>query len=189
MNNNVKIIFTFALGAAVGAVATQRFFKKKYEAIAQEEIDSVKEVYSKKEDILAKSLDSLIGEDESQPEVTEEDVDEYADMVNDLGYTKNEKKGGSDPMNENKIEVISPDEFGDNDEYDLISLTYYANKILTDDGDFEIEDPETIVGTEALTSFGEYEQDAVYVRNDERKCYYEILRDNSDYSGPSGWDE
>lgn len=184
MNNNVKIIFTFALGAAVGVVASQRFFKKKYEAIAQEEIDSVKEVYSKKEEILAKTLF-----DEDTVDATEEEVNEYTDMINNLGYTKNEEKGGSEPMNKNMIEVIPPDEFGDNDEYDLISITYYANKILTDDGDYPIDDPESIVGTEALNSFGEYEQDAVYVRNDERKCYYEILRDNSDYSGPSGWDE
>ena len=50
MKNNVKIIFTFALGVAVGSVTTWKLIKTKYEQIAQEEIDSVKEVYSKRKE-------------------------------------------------------------------------------------------------------------------------------------------
>ena len=52
---------------------------------------------------------------------------------------------------------------------------------LTDDGDFPIDDPEEVVGPDALDSFGEWEDDTVYVRNDTLKCYYEICRDNSEY--------
>ena len=47
MNNGIKMIFAFTLGAAAGVVVAQRYFKTKYETIAQEEIDSVKDVYSK----------------------------------------------------------------------------------------------------------------------------------------------
>lgn len=39
----------FVLGAAVGSVATWQYVKKKYEQIAQEEIDSVKEIFSRRE--------------------------------------------------------------------------------------------------------------------------------------------
>ena len=39
----------FIFGAAVGSAATWTYAKKKYELIAQEEIDSVKEVFSKRE--------------------------------------------------------------------------------------------------------------------------------------------
>lgn len=175
MNNSVKIIFTFALGAAVGAVATQRFFKTKYEAIANEEIESVKEVYSNKN-----KEESVLGDDEL-PFYSEEEVEQYSDIINQNNYAKNEEKGGSESMNKQTIEVIPPDEFGEYDEYDCISLTYYANGVLTDDGEFPINDIESAVGTEALDSFGEWEDDTVYVRNDERQCYYEICRDNSDY--------
>lgn len=182
---NIKIIFAFTLGVAAGTVATCKFFKTKYEAIAQEEIDSVKEVYYKKESILAKTLDSLTSKDEGQPDTNEEDVAEYTDMVKDLGYTKNEQKGGSEPMKEKMIEVIPPDEFGENDEYDLISLTYYANDILTDDGDDPIYNIDDVVGPDALDSFGEWDDNVVYVRNDGRKCYYEICKDLSEYSDPS----
>lgn len=178
MNNSVKIIFAFTLGAAVGVVATRKFFETKYAAIAQEEIDSVKEVYSKKH--------KRDEEDKETPSYTptQSDVTEYEDIIDEMAYVKNEKKGGSEPMKENNtIEVIPPDDFGEDDDYDLISITYYANGILTDDGDFPIEDIEGTVGPDALDSFGEWEDDAVYVKNNERKCYYEILRDNSDYVG------
>ena len=73
MDNNVKIIFGFTLGVAAGVVATWKFFKTKYETISREEIDSVKEVYSKK----------------NSPR---EQVEEYKKMVNDL-YYKNKECG------------------------------------------------------------------------------------------------
>ena len=180
MNNNVKIVFTFTLGVVVGAAATWQFFKTKYEAISQEEINSVKEVYSKRN----KKEDA--NKTEKETDISQDDeVNNYKNIITVNNYTNNKKEGGSESMEENKIEVIPPDEFGENDEYDIISLTLYEDGILADDGDFIIEDVENTVGTEALDSFGEWEEDAVYVRNDERKCYYEILKDIDNYSGPS----
>ena len=179
MNNSIKIIFAFSLGVVTGVVTTQRFFKTKYEVIAQEEIDSVKEVYSKKETTNEPDIDSYI------PIEEDEDEDEYKTILINSGYSNyEEKKGGSEPMKNDVPYVIPPDEFGNDDEYDLIGLTYYANGVLTDDGDYPIEDTDLVVGPEALKSFGEYEEDTVYVKNDERKCYYEICRDPSEYSGP-----
>lgn len=82
----------------------------------------------------------------------------------------------------NKPYVISPEEFSDIWEYDTISLTYYADNVLTDDEDEVMEDIEGTVGADSLERFGEYEDDAVYVRNDRLKCYYEILKDLRNYS-------
>lgn len=44
----MKYFIAFVAGGALGSLATWMFVKKKYEQIAQEEIDSVKEVYSKR---------------------------------------------------------------------------------------------------------------------------------------------
>ena len=50
MNNTIiKSALIFAAGAATGSVASWCLLKKKYEQFAQEQIDSVKEVYSKRE--------------------------------------------------------------------------------------------------------------------------------------------
>ena len=48
--SNKTITFTmFVFGVAIGSVVTWQYVKKKYEQIAQEEIDSVKEIFSKRE--------------------------------------------------------------------------------------------------------------------------------------------
>ena len=44
-----------------------------------------------------------------------------------------------------------------------------------------IEDVEGTVGTDSLTHFGEYEDDSVFVRNDEKQIDYEILLDSDKY--------
>ena len=72
--------------------------------------------------------------------------------------------------------VISPDELGEKD-YSIISLNYYADGVLADDFDVVIDDVENTVGEDALTHFGEYEDDSVFVRNDELELDYEILKD------------
>lgn len=82
----------------------------------------------------------------------------------------------------NKPYVISPEEFGEGEEYEKISLTYYADQVLADENDELVEDVEGAVGFESLTHFGEYEDDSVFVRNDRLKCDYEILLDQRTYS-------
>lgn len=78
--------------------------------------------------------------------------------------------------------VIPPEQFGDNEDYDQISLTYYADQVLADENDEMIEDVEETIGFESLTHFGEYEDDSVFVRNDDKKCDYEVLMDQRLYS-------
>jgi hypothetical protein len=87
-----------------------------------------------------------------------------------------------EPMSVDKPYVIAPEEFGDLDDYETISLTYYADQILADDNDVIVDDIEDVVGFDSLNSFGEYEDDSVFVRNDRLKCDYEILLDQRKYS-------
>ena len=46
--NKLLQAFGFVVGAAVGSATTWYFTKRKYETIAQEEIDSVKKTYSER---------------------------------------------------------------------------------------------------------------------------------------------
>ena len=77
--------------------------------------------------------------------------------------------------------VISPDEFDELDGYTAISLTYFADGVLSDENGVIIDDVEEIVG-DGLNHFGEYDEDAVYVRNDAKRCDYEILKDERKYA-------
>lgn len=160
----------FIVGAALGSVATWKIVKTKYEQIADEEIQSVKERFSYK-----KEEATTVEEDEPDPV---HDISEYKEIVEDSGYSG--EKGGT--MTMDRPYVISPDEFDDNDDYEKETLTYYADKVLTDIMDDKIENVDDVVGLESLTHFGEYEADSVYVRNDILKTDYEICLDARNYS-------
>ena len=165
----------FTIGAAVGSVVTWQILKTKYEQIAEEEIASVRELYSDNKTEHTKIPVEHV--DISEPEADE--VEAYAETVTDLGYDNAlEKK----PMGVEKPYVITPEEFGELDEYSTASLTYYDDKILADENDEMVEDVEDTVGFESLSHFGEYEDDSVYVRNDRLKCDFEILLDVRRYT-------
>ena len=189
MNNTIKTIFVFSIGAAIGSFITWRFTKTMYKRIAQEEIDSVKEVYSKKsekiEDDDVKDVKNVEDDDRFSYEnyrTSPEEIAKYDEILNKNGY----KKGGSEETgNYGKPYYISPEELGEDDEYEVISLRYYADDVLTDEVDDVIYDWENTVGEDFSDHFGEYEEDSVFVKNDRLKCYYEILRDEDNYPGPS----
>lgn len=168
MNCTLSNVAMFAAGAFIGSVVTWKLIRAKYERITQEEIKDVKERFSNRlkelsdEKIYEKLSNRYIKKDEGEPKPVVEEVEE-------------------EPVKD--IRVISPDEYGENgDEYDLLSYTYYADGVLADEMDDPIEDIEDVIGSEALNTFGEYEPNAVFVRNDRTRCDYEILRDTSRYS-------
>ena len=167
MNNKIVGVLMFVAGAAVGSIATWKFVKTKYERIANEEIKSIKEVYSKKE--TATKVSQL------QPSIYE--MKEYLENIKENGYHKEEnKEEGDSDMNDSPY-VISPEEFGNRDDHTCVSLSYYADGVLADDWDTPLIDPIEDVGPDIASHFGEYEEDTVFVRNEKLKVDYEICRD------------
>ena len=169
MYNGLKYALVFAGGVAVGAAASWKVLETKYKQIADEEIASVKELYERKE--------AELKEEVEEAERVEADKTEMKSLIND--YVG---EGGSEAMNfSSEPYVISPDEFNELDDYEVESLTYYADGILTDDQDNIIEDVELLIGKGSLTHFGEYEDDSVFVRNDDMRTDFEILLDTRNY--------
>lgn len=172
----------FAAGAAVGVAATWKFFKTKYEQIAQEEIDSVKAVYCPQNEEADDDTETTIENGYVPAEV---DLNTYADTLRSQGYTDyaNANNGivPTRPVEEvDDVErpyVIHPNEFGEIDGYNIVSLLYFKDEVLTDDQYEPIEDADDAVGLESLETFGQYEPDSVFVRNDKRKTDFEILLD------------
>lgn len=181
MRDSVKNVLIFSLGAAVGSVLTWKVLKTRYEKKTQEEIDSVKEVFSKKRE--AAEAETEPTPDES---VYFEKIDEMvADAAEALETYNPDQKVDKKTMRTKAKQhyrdpyVISPDEFGELEDegYDTETLSYYADGVLTDEMDKPVEDVEGTVGSESLNHFGDYEDDAVHVRNERLKCDYEILYD------------
>ena len=161
----------FVLGAAFGASLAWYFTKKKYEEILQDD----KVVLTPKEDFSEKQ-ETKIAEVGIK---TKPDLAEYSSMLR--RYNRVDYSDVGKEEDKPAPYVISPDEFGGVEEYEKISLSYYADGILADDDDEVMENADEIVGLDSLTHFGEYEDDSVFVRNDVMKCDYEILLDHRNY--------
>ena len=178
---NSKVIFAFVAGAAVGVGASWQYFKKKYETLAREEIESVKELFSYKKEAVSYDFSADLEEGVSintsqQPRrLKEENYFDYSA----ISKKPDEKKKEDDCPGPY---VIPPENFGEYENYERISLTYYSDNILVDDDDRPVEDVEGTVGVESLSHFGEFEDDSVHVRNERLHCDFEILLDPAPYS-------
>ena len=175
MNNTLSKFVAFAAGAAIGSAVTWKLLYNMYEQRLEEEIDSYKEARSRRERV---KEDSEGVSDEEDPAITRA---EYEEIIKESGYaTQSEIEEETDDVEE--AYVISPDEFDEFDDYNTVSLTYYEDDVLTDEDGEIVEDIEGTVGKNFARHFGDYEEDAVHIRNDSRKCDYEILRDSRRYS-------
>lgn len=194
MNNKLINIAMFAAGATIGSVVTWKLIKTKYEQITQEEIDSMREYYEDKYEGESEAENTANLDSESVVEGVKAlakqtvpdnpDLMEYAAKIaKEHGYTyysnAEEREDKEEMVNEPY--VISPDEFGETD-YETITLTLYADGVLADDMDNVIEDPDFMVGDDIESHFGEYEDDTVFVRNDDQRTDYEICRDERNFS-------
>lgn len=184
MNNKLINFMAFVVGGIVGSAVTWKYVRNKYERIAQEEIDSVKEVFAKRENPIDDVAENIVVKAKRAKE--KPDISEYAALLHKQGYTNYSGVGGEDrkevePMVDRPY-TIAPEDFGEFEDYERISLTYYTDQFLADENDDLVEDVDEIVGLDSLNGFGEYEDDSVFVRNDRLKCDYEILLDQRTYS-------
>jgi len=188
MNTNFKHALIFVAGAAVGSAATWGFAKTKYEKLAQEEIDSVKEAFSRpKVEVATPEPEPEKIPDEDIPK---KDLMSYAAELQKSGYTNYSDPSAADTEQDeepaDKPYVISPEDFGEFPDYEKISLTHYVDGVLTDENDEIVDNVDDTVGSDYSSHFGAYEDDAVHIRNDGRRCDYEILRDLRKYSDVIG---
>lgn len=158
MKNSTAGALGFAIGCLLGIFLGVRLTKERAERYISEEIAEARAHYDKKE-AQRHLLNGIMVEE----------------ILKNQGYSAQEKALDT-PY------VISPEEFGEKEDYETISLTYYADGVLTDDNDEKMEDYEETIGKDSLDHFGEYEDDSVFVRNDKLRCDFEILSDLRTYS-------
>lgn len=195
MKTNLKVGLAFVLGAATGALVANKYLKTKYEKIADEEIASVKAVYWTKtnpeaaayakkdveytEEVYKQHQQAAKSAAEQAKE--KPDIVKYAEKLHKEGYTNYSATAKPDTPDLGEPYVIPPEDFGEFDDYEKISLIYWADQVLTDDNNEVVEDLEGSVGIDSLTTFGEYEDDSVFVRNSRLRCDYEILLDQRNF--------
>lgn len=186
MKNSIIALLSFAMGAGAGILATRQYFDKKYSDISQEEIDSVKAAFKMQEntEVSPHKEENEVDDDSDQLE------DEVNDVIEQAGYSRPSQKVEYETHMPKKretskqdtkpvTEVITPEVFGTNDDFDEIELIYWTDGVVTCD-DEVIDDVDDLIG-DALEHFGDYEDDAVHVRNYKYKVDYEVLMDNRSY--------
>ena len=190
----MKNLLCFVAGAAIGSVVTWKLIEKKYKDLADEEIESVIETFKNRKpritkDNVKETVEKVINKYKEPKEIVEDIVtterysienEEEIDEDDESNYTVNV---------DNDVEVvtpyvITPEQFGEYNEYGTKTLTYYADNVLTDEIDNPITSEEmvTMIGPDALDHFGEYEDDSVYIRDEINEMDYEILKSEKKFS-------
>lgn len=185
MNDKLSSVIVFCGGVFIGGFLTWDFFKTKYEKIANEEIASVKETFEHREHKSEKDYE------------IEEDLKAkaaYINIIDATGYKnysnvpiETDKKGGTADMELKQPYVITPEQYEDNVDYTKVSLTWYNDEVLEDDWG-NVLDPDDVIGSDALKTFGQYEKDSVFVRDDDEQIDYEVLLDTRSYKETYGHD-
>lgn len=186
------LIGMFLGGAAISGFVTfkvtEKKLEEKYKKIADEEVKSVKEKFTVPKTEARKFIDSKRNEDVAKQAVNKPNIHTYASTIkNYTNYSNVEyepEHSHFEPEDQRK-EVINPDEYGEDENYEQVSLTYYSDGILADEDDTILNISE-VIGDEALDHIGDYEDDAVHVKNYGRKVYYEVITDKRTYLDVTG---
>lgn len=181
-----KGLCIFAAGALAGAAVAARVVRDKYQQEAEEEIAEMRDYYRElRKNAKTPNEDTIVEEKEVKEE---NDKNEYDEIVkNYTNYTQYNDTETKENKKEEKEErtnyepfIIDAEEFGEDPTYDTATLTYYKDKVLTDDLDDVID--YSVAGEENLKIFDEHPDcKAIYVRDDIYMVDYEIIRDPYQY--------
>lgn len=198
MNKSVVFFLGIGAGVIIGGVVGFFLAKKKYEHLADEEVKSVKDTFSKyfehdkvKEDKLshmpAPETSSVVQEEHKDTPIVDysarykSSINRYSSSVpNERDKLPETSVVRGDPAN---IFIITPKEFNES-EYNAVTLFYYKDGVLSNDNYEPLNAVEitSMIGDQALDSFGTYGTDSVYVQNDNNKTVYEIILEDDNYT-------
>lgn len=205
MKKEFTYFIAFAVGAAVGSVASMKYFKTKYERIADAEIESVKHSIVhiiKTSDALNKKSDgnpknnansnsnSNSNDTKGEETMNKDDTkgkDTLNKIVNKLDYTSFSKSATEEEAKD-EVElyepegdlpyIIPPEEVGEND-YECQTYTLHSDGVVADEMGEEVDEEDlayTIGSRDVFKHIDDYGTGAVYVRNDFLELDFEVIR-------------
>lgn len=166
----------YILGVATGILLVEEYMRRKYRELADEEVESVKEAFNRQK--AEQEQATKQAEERAEEAVTQnlKNIQHYERLLREKGYVPDEKPEAA--------VYIHPDEFGEIEDYNVSTITFYENSgIFVDEANQPLDDEEweDMLGCGVAKQFGKYEDDRVCVRNDERQTYYEVLLDEGEY--------
>jgi hypothetical protein len=193
MNSIIIKAGIFAAGLGIGFFAGKKFYQEKYRKMADEDIASVNEMTTRRINEMKQAIMDVDDEEENVEISTTEDIEDISDeelKTNErivMQYNKAVRKEGEVESIRPKptkamIYVISQEEFMEEGDYDKVSLEYFeGDKVLVDDRDIPVDDPDSIIGEGTLDDFAISEDAEMYVRNDNISVDYELTKSEGSY--------
>lgn len=184
----------FAAGAAIGSAVTWKLLSIKFEERFQEELRSTEEAFRNlyidtESEPITDSTEEEKVEEEAPVKPAQASFRNYAQVIDDNSYS-----AGKEETDVVKPYVIPYEDFGERDGYDAVTLTYYADGVLTDEDDNPIEDVEGTIGDDPAEEFkrkerdpNDKDKDSIYMRNDDMETDFEILRDYRSFASVTGY--
>lgn len=185
------------VGGTLSFLVTKKVISDKYETIMDVEIAAMKNYYTDKGAKLRKEGDYATpeqaaeklgvvvtdyGPDNSQDEIIAQDaIIEVEPDLYEMPDISTLDRPDDIPY------VITYDEYNTDltGVYEKITLTYYEeDEVLADDNDAAVDDPDALIGDDALDRFGQWSRDPniVYVRNDDVSTDFEVIRKHGSYA-------
>lgn len=174
---SVKGIFIFVLGVVSGTFVGAQIAKKKYEEIANEEIEEIRAYYKEREKEVKEIEEPKAVEAPEEKSIEVEERKQYNNIIKRGNYMAVDEEEQNNVCDE--AYPIDPSEFGNDGKNATETLTYFADGVLVNEVDEVIEDPDLVVGRHHIDIFNEFpDATCVYVRNDLDGTDYEILKDD-----------
>ena len=164
-------VIGFAAGVGIGVFLT----KSKYEEIANEEIDAMREYVKKKTEMGTP--------EDKRTEITKHDEDMREFEKHRVNYSGSSKGKEVNVVDLNKPYRIPEEDFViDDDDFSKVSLEYYTESELLYEGQEVVSNVEETVGKDCLALLHGFSDDTIYVRNEKFGIDYEVIK--IDGSGP-----
>lgn len=196
----------FVAGAGLGVLGSARYFKSKYEKEAEEEIQSVRDYYTKRRRIMSTDVEVPEWQPKAQPEVplmdhssittgvsdprAYEDLTDYArrskpyrSTVEDITDRLAESESPSEeaPKRQQPPKLISKEKFGDDERYTPRSAYYYTLSDTVTIIDEDTDDEEQVEDDELVEMFGDCLTRYGFKENNEDVIYIRNVAKGVDY--------
>lgn len=187
MKETLIRVAIFSVGVGVGIAASMTYFDKKYQKLADEEIESCRQAFSKPKVIFTEK--DRVANPEKHVEIDPLGSNVYSSSV------QLETKAYSDYYAPKKVEEaktlspkedepfdISVDEYEEDTEFMKVTLNLYlSDGALVYEETEELADEGSTVGQENLDDFSRTSFSSAYFRNPKNNIDYEVIKVDGSY--------
>lgn len=190
MKETLIRVAIFSVGVGVGIAASMTYFDKKYQKLADEEIESCRQAFSKPKIVLvkdekveeAKILEGETAVSSVMPNVYSSSVQLETKAYSDYYAPKKVEEAETLSPKEDEPFDISVDEYEEDTEFMKVTLNLYlTDGALVYEETEELADEGSTVGQENLDDFSRTSFSSAYFRNPKNNIDYEVIKVDGSY--------